>query len=187
MNGSSRNRIPTIAASIVTLSLLASACTSTLAPVTTETDVLKTPSLPSPSTPTLQASADIVAVSVSKPTVEAQDIFGKCHIGDDDLVPFKYVTGMGKIESARDLLHYVPLTGREPQLAESGPAWIVTVHRNLPQPGSNESWADPTCVVTDQEFGWFATGPVTNTATGKVIEPEAPIQLPDRSIPPLAP
>ena len=84
-------------------------------------------------------------------------------------------------------MHYVPLTGREPQLAEAGPAWIVTVHHDFPQPGSTELWTDPTCVVTEQDFGWYATGPVTDTATGKVIHPKVPTQPPDRVVPPLAP
>ena len=54
-------------------------------------------------------------------------------------------------------------------------------------PGSSEVWTDPTCVVTENDSGYFATGPVTNTATGKVLQPEAPAVPPDRTVPPLAP
>jgi hypothetical protein len=81
----------------------------------------------------------------------------------------------------------VPLTGREPQLSEPGPAWIVTVHADIVQPAGNEIWTDPTCVVTGEESGWWATGPVTDTATGKVKPSTIQLQPPDRRIPPLAP
>lgn len=131
------------------------------------------------------SGAEIVAVSASKPGAAAQAVLDKCGIGDQ--IELSQVTGMGMIALPKDLAHYVPLTGREPQLAESGPAWIVTVHADSPQPGGSEVWTDPTCVVTGEESGWWATGPVTDTATGMVKQPKAPVQRPDRSIPPLAP
>ena len=53
------------------------------------------------------------------------------------------VAGMGKVAAAKDLTRYVPLTGREPQLKEFGPAWVVTVHANMRQPASSELWIDP--------------------------------------------
>ena len=37
------------------------------------------------------------------------------------------VTGVGVIASIKDILPYVPLTGREPELASPSPVWIVTV------------------------------------------------------------
>jgi hypothetical protein len=96
------------------------------------------------------------------------------------------VSGMGLVASARNLAHYVPLTGREPQLKEVGPAWVIQIRGDVPQPGG-EVWTDPTCVVTQSEFGYFATGPVRNTATGKVVTPEPPATPPDAKLPPLAP
>src|SRR5215216_4047265 len=60
------------------------------------------------------------AVSASRPSAEALDVFTKCHIGDHDLVALGRVTGMGKLASTKDITRYVPLTGREPQLAETG-------------------------------------------------------------------
>jgi hypothetical protein len=108
----------------------------------------------------------------------------KCHIGD--MVPIEKVIGMGQISSAKDLYRYIPLTGREPQLREEGPAWIIQMLAELPQPGSNEVWIDPTCVVTQDDFGYFATAPVRN-ATGTLLTPEAPAIPPDRKLPPLAP
>lgn len=130
---------------------------------------------------------DVTPASRSNPTSDALAALTACHIGDLDLVPFDKVTGMGRIERASDLVHYLPLSGLEPQLSESGPVWIVTVDADLPQPGSGETWVDPTCVVTSSGAGWLATGPVRNDATGVVSQPPAPPVIPDRSIPTLAP
>lgn len=171
---------------VVTTGLLVASCTGGIAPV----NITPLPSLlPSPSLErsTLPSDDGITPVSASSPSAAAKAAFAKCHVGDDDLIPLTSVTGAGRIASAKDLAHYMPLTGREPQLGEPGPAWIVTVHAELPQPGSNEAWTDPTCVVTDGESGWFATGPITDVQTGKVTAPEAPAKQPDRRVPPLDP
>ena len=130
-------------------------------------------------------AGDVMAVSASAPSAGAADAIAKCHVGD--MIPISSVTGMGQVASAADLVHYVPLTGREPQLREAGPAWIIQVHADVPQPGSGEIWTDPTCVVTQNDFGYFATGPVRNAATGAVVTPAPPIIHPDRKLPPLAP
>jgi hypothetical protein len=127
----------------------------------------------------------IPAVSASEPGKEASEILEKCNIGDQ--IPLARVTGMGKVRAASDLARYVPLTGREPQLRESGAAWVVTVGADIPQPGSTEVWSDPTCVVTDSEAGYFATGPVTDLATGEVMLPEKPARQPELRVPPLKP
>jgi hypothetical protein len=177
----------TLSASIVATSLLA-ACSATLVPVTTSTpDASATPAPTQIVSATLPVGADIVGVSLSKPTADSKAVFAACHIGDLDQVPIAKVTGVGELASMKDILHYVPLTGREPQIKESGPVWIVTVHYDMFQPAGNEVWVDPTCVITGEEVTWYATGPVKNTATGKVILPEAPAALPDRAVPPLSP
>jgi hypothetical protein len=180
--------------SAVTAGLLVASCRGVSAPVGItpgpSPSHMPSPSplpSPSPERSNLLSDAGITPISASSPSAAAKVALAKCHVGDDDLIPFKSVTGAGQIASAKDLGHYLPLTGREPQLGESGPAWIVTVHAELPQPGSNEVWRDPTCVVTDGDSGWFATGPITDVQTGKVTEPEAPAEQPDRRIPPLDP
>lgn len=189
MSWSLRKRLLTPVASIGAGALILSGCTSALAPVTAPPDASIAPSPSSavvaPPTAATTSGAEIVAVSASKPGAAAQAVLDKCGIGDQ--IELKRVTGMGMIASPEDLPHYVALTGREPQLAESGPAWVVTVHADLPQPGGNEVWTDPTCVVTGDEFGRWATGPVTDSATGKVRPSTIEVQQPDRSIPPLAP
>ena len=137
--------------------------------------------------PTTQPPIDesVAAVSASKPRDEAAKVLAKCNIGEH--IPLERVTGMGKIPSAGDLARYVPLTGRERQLKESGPAWVVTIDAEVPQPGSTELWINPTCVVTDGDAGWYATGPVTDLSTGKTMLPEKPARPPEFRVPPLVP
>jgi hypothetical protein len=137
--------------------------------------------------PTSQPPIDesLTAVSASRPGDEAARVLGTCNIGEQ--IPLERVTGMGKIASAADLARYVPLTGRERQLKESGPAWVVTVNAEVPQPGSTELWFNPTCVVTDGDAGYYATGPVTDLSTGKTMLPEKPPNPPEFRVPPLVP
>lgn len=126
----------------------------------------------------------ISPISISNPSPGAKDAFEKCHIGD--MIPIEKVAGMGQVPSAKDLLHYVPLTGREPQLQEESPAWVIQITGELRQRG-NEIWIDPTCIVTANDLGFYATGPVRSMETGQVLEPEPPSKRPDRSLPPLVP
>jgi hypothetical protein len=126
----------------------------------------------------------ISPVSISNPNPGAKDAFEKCHIGD--MILIEKVAGMGQIPSAKDLLHYVPLTGREPQLQEESPAWVIQIKGEVQQFG-NEIWIDPICIVTANDHGFYATGPVKNTETGQVLEPEPPSKPPDRTLPRLVP
>jgi hypothetical protein len=126
----------------------------------------------------------VAPISASNPGSAAQAVLDKCHVGD--MIPLTQVSAMGQISSAKDLVHYVPLTGREPQLKENGPAWVIQIHGDVQELGS-EIWTNPTCVVTAQDAGYYATGPVRNTVTGKVVLPEPPANPPDLSLPALAP
>ena len=92
---------------------------------------------------------------------------------------------MGEIPLAKDLLRYVPLTGREPQLKEVSPAWVIQFKGDLPE--GAEIWTDPICVVTAGDSGFYATGPVRDVASGAVHLPEPPPAPPDRTLPPLVP
>jgi hypothetical protein len=132
-------------ASIGATSLLA-ACSATLAPVTTtKPDANATPAPTHIVSATLPVGSDIVGVSLSKPTADSKAVFAACHIGDLDQVPIAKVTGVGEIASMKDILHYVPLTGREPQIKAPGPVWIVTVHYDMFQPGAatRRGWTQP--------------------------------------------
>lgn len=92
---------------------------------------------------------------------------------------------MAKLPAASDLTHYVPLTGREPLLKEPGPVWVIQIKGDVPQ--RSAIWTNPICFVTNSDFGYMGTGPITNPATGKTTQPEAPAVPPDRKLPPLAP
>jgi hypothetical protein len=165
--------------------LFASGCSTAGAVVTEPPD-------PKPSTVAVRPAAtdslpidlSLDAVSASAPTTEAAGVLAACHVGD--MITIDKVSGMAELPSAVDLPHFVPFTGREPQLKASGTVWVVQIRGDVQQRG-NEIWTNPTCVVTSDDAGYFATGPVTNTATGKTIQPEAPPTSPDRALPSLAP
>jgi hypothetical protein len=127
---------------------------------------------------------ELAAVSASNPGPDAEAALEKCHIGDQ--IPLDRVVAMAKIPFARDLAHYIPLTGREPQLTEPGPAWVIQVQGDVQERG-DEVWTDPTCVVTTNDAGYYATGQIRNTVTGDVLRPETPPVAPDRPLPTLAP
>ncbi|MES2209374.1 MAG: hypothetical protein V4515_04225 [Chloroflexota bacterium] len=133
----------------------------------------------------LPVAGDVQAVSASHPSSAAADAMAKCQIGDS--IPIQSVAGMAQIAAAKDIARYVPLTGREPQLREVGPAWIVQIRGDVPFPLSGEVWTDPTCVVTPSDFGFYGTGPIRNTSTDVVTTPEPPAALPDLALPTLAP
>jgi hypothetical protein len=152
------------------------------AATTTPTPTTK-PSETAPTQP-VGSGQELAAVSASLPTAAAADAMAKCHIRD--MIEIGKVAGMAQLPNAAELLRYVPLTGREPQLKEAGPVWVIQIKGDVQEMGG-EVWTNPICVVTESDFGYFATGPVTNTSTGKTTQPEAPAAAPDRTLPPLAP
>jgi len=167
------------------LPLLASGCSTAGAVVTEPPDLEpSTVAVTHAATVGLPIDISLDAVSESAPTTEAAGVLAACHIGD--LITIDKVSGMSELPSAVDLPHFVPFTGRELQLKTSGTVWVVQIRGDVQQRG-NEIWTNPTCVVTSDDAGYFATGPVTNTATGKTIQPEAPPTPPDRALPSLAP
>jgi hypothetical protein len=133
-------------------------------------------------TPTVP-TGDLAPVSITNPSEGAKDAFAKCHIGDQFSI--EQVAGMGQVPSARDLFHYVPLTGREREFDADVPAWVIQFRGDIPM--RDGLWPDPVCIVTPGSFGFYATGPVKNYNTGTVATPEPPLTLPDRSLPPLLP
>jgi hypothetical protein len=186
-------------AALVVLSILTVAvigCVSSGAVVTeppTSTTSPTNPPVVSPA-PVVTPDGDgpaLVAVSASRPSAEAAAVFATCRIGD--FVPINQVAGMAKLPAASDLPHYVPLSGREPELKESGPVWVIQIKgdvtqqgRGSPSPGG-EIWTNPVCFVTNSDAGYLATGPITDLASGKTTQPEPPAVPPGRGLPPLAP
>jgi len=130
------------------------------------------------------ADSSVAPISISHPAPGAARALAACHVGDQ--FSTAQVVGAGEIAPAGDVWHYVPLTGREPILATAGPAWVIQLRAAVPQPGGGGVWTDPTCIVTNEDAGFLATGPVTDDG-GTVHQPPAPTRLPDRRLPPLAP
>jgi hypothetical protein len=140
-----------------------------------------------PSATTSAGPPELQQVSASNPGSQALGVLGLCQIGAGYQVSLDRVVGMAKLTTAADIVHYVPLSGREPQLRDPGPAWVVELRGDIPQPKIAEIWTDPTCVVTTTDSGYFATGLVTKTETGQTFRPQPPGMVPDRVLPPLAP
>ena len=150
------------------------AVVSTAPEPTAESSMAVAPTLP---------SGDVAAVSISKPSEGATDALAKCQVGDQ--VSVEPVAGMGQVPSTKDLFLYVPLTGREPEFKIEGPAWVIQFRGDIPM--RTGPWTDPTCIVTADYFGFYATGPTRDYGSDKVVMPERPAIPPDRSLPPLLP
>lgn len=175
-----------IALSVLTVALVG--CVSAGAVVTEPPNSTTSPTNPPVASLAPVATPDsgapsLAAVSASHPGAEAAFVFATCRIGE--FVPINEVAGMAKLPAASDLTHYVPLTGREPLLKEPGPVWVIQIKGDVPQ--RSAIWTNPICFVTNSDFGYMGTGPITNPATGKTTQPEAPAVPPDRKLPPLAP
>lgn len=97
------------------------------------------------------------------------------------------VSGMGRIDHARDAARYAPLTGLEPEIKTDAPAWIVTFKGDVPMPMTGEIWVDPTCIVVDGDGGFYATGPVKILSSKATVTPRPAKQQPDLALPPLLP
>jgi hypothetical protein len=87
-------------------------------------------------------------VSISSASADEQRALDMC-------ISFTFrvedVAGMGKIPRARDAYKYVPLTGREPDLKNDRPAWIVAFQGELRLPRRAERAKDPICLITELE------------------------------------
>lgn len=176
-----------IALTVLTVALVG--CVSAGAVVTEPPNSTTSPTNPpvaslAPVATPASGAPTLVAVSASHPSAEAADVFAICRIGD--FIPINEVAGMAKLPAASDLTHYVALTGREPLLKESGPIWVIQINGDVPQ-RYGEIWTNPICFVTNSDFGYMGTGPITNPATGKTTQPEEPAVAPDRQLPALVP
>jgi hypothetical protein len=139
---------------------------------------------PSAATAAPTSGLPALPISISHPSPGAARALAACHVGDQ--FSRAQVVGAGEIALAGDVWHYVPLTGREPILATAGPVWVIQLRAAVPQPGGGGVWTDPTCIVTNEDAGFLATGPITDNS-GTVHEPLTPAKVPDRRLPPLAP
>lgn len=131
----------------------------------------------------IDPSVEPVALSALSP--EAASVLQICQVLDN--IGTDRVAGMGKIDHARDAVHYAWLTGLEPEIQTDAPAWVVAFKGEVPMPMSGEVWVDPTCIVVDGDGGFYATGPVRILASGVTVTPPPARVKPDRALPPLLP
>jgi hypothetical protein len=138
---------------------------------------------PAPSRPLDPA---IEAVSKSNPGPAAQRAMDLCGVKGYGIGT---VGGMGLIPDARRVPDYVPLSGREPELAVDKPAWVIAFEGWLTMVTRTRSpiteVQDPVCVVIDGAPFMFLTGA---SRAGDVIVPPPPSSHePTYALPPLAP
>jgi hypothetical protein len=105
-------------------------------------------------------TSDLTPVSYSNPGAAAGAI-ESCLVDRYRAI----VTGMAKVEHARDLPNYVPLTGLEPEIQTDDAAYVVRFHGDLAigalvRGGGGGDWIlrDPTCVVVGSDRSFFNTG-----------------------------
>jgi hypothetical protein len=138
----------------------------------------------SPSGPGAGAANDVMALSLTSAAAPADGDLRAC--GVDKYA--EHVKGLGIVASARLLAHYVPLTGREPELQVDEPIFAVQYAGviRLPLRGGPGSPAykdidGPTCVVLDGWPIWYVTGPWTDSLGNHGVPEPAPYL--DRTLP----
>jgi hypothetical protein len=132
---------------------------------------------------------DIVPVSKSHPSVEAQEALDECYITDFKHTGFRTlgldsVAGMGEVVPARDAPLYVPLVGIEPEIQTDGPAWLIET-KGVVTLALAPTMRNPTCVVVRGVSSWYATDAYSE-GNGWVTARPVPLP-PSFRLPPLAP
>lgn len=126
--------------------------------------------------PAAPVDTTLTPVSRSNPGPEAQAAIDACNLD-----PTR-ISGMAKLGDAAELPQYVRLTGKEPELREHKPVWVITYSGRFT---IRTIWAeDPTCVVLDGEPILFLTG---DYGRGDSVQHPLPVHDPPFSLPPLAP
>jgi hypothetical protein len=140
------------------------------------------------STPAASRPLDpaIAAVSRSHPGPDAQRAMDLCGVKGYGIGT---VGGMGLIPDARRLPDYVPLSGREPELAVDKPVWVVAFRGWIPMSTRSHSAIteveDPVCVVINGAAVMFLTG--ASRAGDVITTPPPNSHEPIFALPPLAP
>lgn len=126
-------------------------------------------------------------ISLANPPAAAGPAFEICRIRDwvARYGP-EVISGAGRIDRARDAVHYVALTGREPEIQIDEPAWIVQFRGDI-RVDWHLVFTDPVCIVVNGAGGFHGTGPVRVVDTGAVITPQPAASVPDLALPPLLP
>lgn len=149
-------------------------------PTTAAATDAPTPSAWLPSS-ALPVDPAIDPISRSSPSAEAEAAMEACNVAG---IGIDAISGMGLLDAATHARTYAPLTGREPELMNDSPAWMIQFKGEVPMPlHQYEVWIDPICIVIDGASHWYATGPVAGPH-GTV--PPLPVDdAPTLSLPPL--
>ena len=119
---------------------------------------------------------------MSNPDAAARQAFELCQEGGY----LDQVIRAGRIPSARDIGHYIRVTGREPEFDTDEPVFVLQFFGEIRLPsGRGETWIDPICFVVGDRSGFMATGDVRGP-DGSVSSPQ-PAPAPDRSLPQVMP
>lgn len=131
-------------------------------------------------TPMRQLDPTVEPVSRSKPSQEAAAVMDACWAG---WFGVDSISGMGKIDHASDVAHYVPLMG--PELKSADAAWVVTYSGKLDLP-RGLGWAvNPVCVFLDGDPILYT--PEEYGQGDRSVQPAMPATPPSLMLPPLAP
>lgn len=150
-------------------------------------DAVVAESTPAAEPAAIPVDTTIDPVSLSNPPADAERALELCRVRDwIDRNGTDVIAGMGKIDRAKDAVHYARLTGLEPELQSDRPAWLVQFRGDI-----RVDWelvfTDPICIVVDGDGGFFGTGPVRQVGTDVTVTPQPAKQEPDRALPPLEP
>jgi hypothetical protein len=136
--------------------------------------------------PSLPLDPAIAAVSRSRPGPAAQGAMDLCGVKGYGIGT---VGGMGLIPDARRVPDYVPLSGREPELAVDKPAWVISFRGWIPMVTRTRSpitdVEDPVCLVIEDTPVMF--GPGASRAGDVIVTPPPRTHEPIFVLPPLAP
>lgn len=135
----------------------------------------------------LPVDADIAPISLANPPADAARAFELCRIHDwvDRKGP-EVIAGIGRIDRAREAVHYARLTGLEPEIQSESPAWMAQFRGEI-RVDWELAFIDPTCIVVGGDGGFFGTGPVKQVGSDVTITPQPVKQEPDRALPPPQP
>ena len=106
------------------------------------------------------ASPEVEAVSIGSPTPMAEAGIRACGVRERA----DQIQGIGILSDTNLLAHYLPLTGREPEIKRGGPVFAVLFSGTitLPLRAGGAAFVDverASCVFLDGSPGWWVTGP----------------------------
>ncbi len=84
---------------------------------------------------------------------------------------FGSVSGFTELRSVGDAVRYARLSDKAPQITDNlgSLAWLVQFRGDWPDAKTGQSWIDATCMVVGDDPVIYATGPIRDLQTGKIL------------------